>query len=77
MELVKKFEKIHKDDVLIVGGKGANLGEMVSAGIAVPPGFVVTSDAYRLFLKENGLNELFLQTMNEAQNDPVHFPPKL
>lgn len=70
MELVKKFEKIHKDDVLIVGGKGANLGEMVSAGIAVPPGFVVTSDAYRLFLKENGLNELFLQTMNEAQNDP-------
>ena len=70
MGLVKKFEEIRKDDILDVGGKGANLGEMVSADIAVPPGFVVTSDAYRRFLKENGLNELFLRTMNEAQDDP-------
>ena len=70
MGLVKKFEEIRKDDILDVGGKGANLGEMVSADIAVPPGFVVTFDAYRRFLKENGLNELFLRTMNEAQDDP-------
>ncbi len=33
-------------DVELVGGKGANLGEMIGAGFPVPPGFVVTADAY-------------------------------
>lgn len=40
-----------------VGGKAANLGEMVSLGMPVPPGFVVTTDAYEAFVKENGLKE--------------------
>jgi pyruvate,water dikinase len=33
-------------DVGLVGGKGANLGEMIAAGFPVPPGYVVTADAY-------------------------------
>ena len=33
-------------DVALVGGKGANLGEMIAAGFPVPPGFVVTAEAY-------------------------------
>ena len=53
--MVRQFCDIRVGDVSIVGGKGANLGEMVYAGINVPEGFVVTSDAYRLFLKENNL----------------------
>lgn len=69
MNLVKTFDEIHKNDIPSVGGKGANLGEMVSAGITVPPGFVVTADAYRLFLKENHLDTLFLQTLQDAGND--------
>lgn len=64
--MIKTFEEIHKEDVLLVGGKGANLGEMVTAGIAVPSGFVLTSDAYRLFLQENGLAGLLSQTLKEA-----------
>lgn len=51
------FEEIGKDDTLLVGGKGANLGEMVSAGFPVPPGFVVSAAAYREFLKENALDQ--------------------
>lgn len=47
----KWFKHIHKDDVAIAGGKGANLGEMFNAGFPVPPGFVVITDAYREFLK--------------------------
>ena len=52
---VKRFAEIGKTDVPTAGGKGANLGEMTSAGLAVPTGFVVTADAYRAFIAENGL----------------------
>jgi pyruvate,water dikinase len=50
-----RIEEACKDDVAIVGGKGANLGELVRAGIPVPPGFVVTSQAY-FGLLEGGLS---------------------
>jgi len=49
------FSEIDKDDVALVGGKGANLGEMTQAGFPVPNGFVVTAQAYYAFLKENNL----------------------
>ncbi len=49
------FQEIGKDDIAQVGGKGANLGEMTQAQIPVPPGFVVTSQTYYLFLDSAGL----------------------
>ncbi|MBI4065477.1 phosphoenolpyruvate synthase [Candidatus Gottesmanbacteria bacterium] len=49
------FTDVDKDDVDIVGGKGANLGEMTRAGFPVPPGFIVTAQAYYHFLDENDL----------------------
>ncbi len=39
------------------GGKGANLGELIAAGLPVPPAFVVTADAFRLFLRAAGLED--------------------
>ncbi|MGB9637032.1 MAG: PEP/pyruvate-binding domain-containing protein, partial [Thermoplasmata archaeon] len=45
------FEEIGVKDVSIVGGKGANLGEMLKAGINVPPGFVITGDTYAEFIE--------------------------
>ena len=51
------FKQVGKDDVGLVGGKGANLGEMTQAGFPVPPGFIVTAEAYREFIKENNLEE--------------------
>lgn len=39
------------------GGKGANLGELINAGLPVPPGFVVATNAYRAYLEESGLWE--------------------
>ncbi len=39
------------------GGKGANLGELINAGLPVPPGFVVAASAYRALLAANGLTE--------------------
>jgi len=49
------FNEVTKNDVSVVGGKGANLGEMTNADIPVPPGFIVTADAYFDFLKKSKL----------------------
>ena len=50
------FSEIDKEDVPLVGGKGANLGEMSNAGFPVPSGFVLTSHAYYDFIKENNIS---------------------
>ena len=47
------FEEIGKEDVAIAGGKGANLGEMTRAGFPVPPGAVLSTEAYDSFLVGN------------------------
>ena len=49
------FDKVDKKDVALVGGKGANLGEMASFGIPMPQGFIITSTVYFDFLKKNQL----------------------
>ena len=67
--LILDFAQIHKDDVLIAGGKGANLGEMTAAGINVPKGFVITADAYREFLKENHIDEFIAHGLKQAHTD--------
>lgn len=54
-KLLVWFHEVDKEDVALVGGKGANLGEMVKAGFPVPTGFIVTSHAYFNFIKENNL----------------------
>jgi len=49
------FSEVGRDDLGLVGGKGANLGELTRAGIPVPPGFVVTADTYFHFIRQNAL----------------------
>ena len=51
------FNEVTRKDIAIVGGKGANLGEMTNAQIPVPPGFIVTADAYFDFLDATGITE--------------------
>ncbi|OGG29150.1 phosphoenolpyruvate synthase [Candidatus Gottesmanbacteria bacterium RIFCSPLOWO2_01_FULL_46_21] len=51
------FDEVDKEDIDIVGGKGANLGEMTKAGFPVPPGFIVTAQAYNHFLDVTGLRD--------------------
>lgn len=51
------FKEVGKEDTQLVGGKGANLGELTNAGFPVPQGFIVTSEAYFNYVKETGLNE--------------------
>ena len=51
------FNEVTKEDIPLVGGKGANLGEMTRANIPVPPGFIVTAAAYFDFLREAKLTD--------------------
>ncbi len=51
------FDKINKESIPLVGGKGANLGEMFNVGLPIPPGFVVTTDAFKEFLEQTGLGK--------------------
>lgn len=46
MEDIVWFKDVGKEDVSLVGGKGANLGELSKFDIPVPPGFIVTAQAY-------------------------------
>lgn len=65
-ELVLDLKNVSKDMIEVVGGKAANLGELLSLGIRVPPGFVITSNAFRYFLKYNGLYDVI---KNIFEND--------
>jgi pyruvate, water dikinase len=53
--LVQPLTAIRHADVSTVGGKAANLGELIAAGFPVPPGFVLPVDAYLLFYERNRL----------------------
>ena len=57
MELLRWFEDIRLTDAPLVGGKGANLGELTAAHLPVPPGFVITSDAYRYALDSADISQ--------------------
>lgn len=64
------FEELNKRDVGLVGGKNANLGEMINAGIPVPPGFAVTAYAYKRFIEETGIASKIYDILRETIKDP-------
>jgi len=58
---------VSRNDVAVVGGKNASLGEMIQnlreSGVRVPPGFATTVSAYRRFLRENGLDNVIQEAL--------------
>jgi pyruvate,water dikinase len=64
-EIILWFEELTKEDVPLVGGKNANLGEMLRAGIPVPPGFAVTAYAYKRFIEETGIRDEIYRILKE------------
>ena len=54
-KLIAWFSEVGQGDIALAGGKGANLGEMSRAGMPVPPGFIVTAEAYFEFMRGAGL----------------------
>lgn len=71
-ELILPFSKIDKGNIPEVGGKGANLGEMVKSGFPVPDGFAVTTNAYKLFIEDNFLSKKISDYLKITDvNDPA------
>ncbi|NMW65935.1 pyruvate, phosphate dikinase [Mobiluncus mulieris] len=54
---VYRFEEGNKDQKDLLGGKGANLAEMNNLGLPVPPGFTITTDACRAYLRDGTVPE--------------------
>ena len=54
-----------------VGGKGANLGELTRAGFPVPPGFCVTTAAYREFVQTSGELEALLDSLEQVMHEDL------
>lgn len=69
MQYIKMLSELNRDDLPIAGGKGANLGAMINAGLPVPAGFCVTTAAYRRFVEHNQLQDRILQMAAQAQPD--------
>lgn len=55
--MIREFSNLRLDDAEDAGGKGANLGELCSAGLPVPPGFVLLRDCYRESMSVAGYAE--------------------
>ncbi|MEM0020220.1 MULTISPECIES: pyruvate, water dikinase [Metallosphaera] len=67
-EGILPLSRVRKEMVELAGGKGANLGELLSQGIRVPPGFVITSKAYSYFLDYNGLRDKIVSILKEEDS---------
>ncbi|MFH1308259.1 MAG: PEP/pyruvate-binding domain-containing protein [archaeon] len=72
MQFTLNFSKISKNDANIAGGKGASLGEMTQAGIPVPEGFVILSDAFEKFIEEADLITEIDAAMDTVNTEEVH-----
>lgn len=57
IDFIKWFSELNKTSGKVAGGKGANLAEIFNLGVPVPPGFVITAQAYDYFIKKARLNE--------------------
>lgn len=69
MDAVVWLEEVGKEDLSIVGGKGASLGEMINIGVPVPGGFAVTAQAFRDFLNRAGIAEKLFEALKVDVND--------
>jgi len=71
MAYVLGFEQVTRFSLPAVGGKNAGLGEMLKAGIRVPPGFAVTTDSYLQFINEAGLFDKIQNILADVNPDDV------
>lgn len=66
------FDETDKKDLPLVGGKGANLGEMTRADFPVPYGFCVTTESYKEFLEHNNLSDFIAQVIKAASLENIN-----
>jgi len=74
-KLVVWLNEVGMEDIELVGGKNASLGEMIqglsSIGIKIPMGYVVTAEAYRYFVRYNNLEDKIKEVLNGLDPNDV------
>ena len=72
MQFIKSLSELGYADLALAGGKATSLGELTDAGFPVPPGFCVTTDAYRTFVAANSLQAEIMRLSSDASaGDPI------
>ncbi|MEK6898751.1 MAG: PEP/pyruvate-binding domain-containing protein [Nanoarchaeota archaeon] len=66
---IKWFSELRNKDVAIAGGKGASLAEMYANGFPVPPGFIVTAQAYTYFITQANLQGMIQGILERLQTE--------
>jgi pyruvate,water dikinase len=75
MKFLKPFEEIKAQDVALVGGKNASLGEMISnlgkKGVNVPPGCAITAEAYKYVIEKAGISQKIKDTLADLDTNDM------
>ncbi|RPI11625.1 MAG: phosphoenolpyruvate synthase, partial [Actinobacteria bacterium] len=66
---IRAISDLRRSDISFAGGKGANLGELVHAGVSVPLGFVVGAPTYAAFVEHTGLRERITERLAQVDVD--------
>ena len=69
--LLIHLKDVHNIDVNLIGMKAANLGRLIQNNINVPEGYVIKSNAYKLFLKHNNLRDLIHNVLSEMDYNNI------
>jgi pyruvate, water dikinase len=70
-EHIRPLSELHRGDGVAFGGKSASLGELISAGIPVPPGFAVSSAVFQAFLEEASVGKLIASELAEVDPEDL------
>ena len=71
-DFIAWFSELNKGSGNIVGGKGANLGEMYNLKIPVPPGFVVTAQAYDYLIKKANIGDKIKELLSQIKYEDTN-----
>jgi len=63
VDFIKWFSELNKNSGDVAGGKGANLAEIYNLGVLVPPGFVITAQAYNYFIEKAKLKDKIISIL--------------
>ena len=69
MRWIRQFAEVGRSDLEIAGGKGANLGELTRAGLPVPPGFLISTEAYRGYVEAAGISQRIVELASDGGPD--------
>ncbi len=72
MGYTKRLEELDRTSLALVGGKNASLGEMIKAGIRVPPGFAVTTTCYEDFITRTGILDRMYELLSGLKLEAVN-----